>query len=255
MSPRRRRPAATGRPPARRRTRRPNKSNRPGRPNRTGGPRKRRRADDRLIGPLAAVVLGVALTVTVVNWLLAHWWVLIAPGALAALAGAGLLHRRRQRARREAVRARGLRYALPQLDALHHTRFEDAVRDLMHRDGCRDATRVGGSGDLGADVKATDPYGRRWVIQCKHRRDGLAGSAVGTPDLQILNGTARQVHGADVAVIVTNGRFTAPAVTFAEQQRLHVVDRHTLGAWAAGSRPLWELLRAVPPPREPTSLS
>ena len=81
------------------------------------------------------------------------------------------------------------------------------------------------------------------------------GSAVGTPDLQVLNGTARQVHGADIAVIVTNGRVTAPAVAFAKQQRLHVVDRHTLAAWASGSRPLWELLRAVPPPRKPTALS
>lgn len=97
-------------------------------------------------------------------------------------------------------------------------------------------------------MKATDPYGRRWVIQRKHRRNGLAGSAVGTPDLQVLNGTARQVHGADIAVIITNGRVTAPAVTFARQQRLHVVDRHILAAWASGSRPLWELLLAVPPP-------
>jgi restriction system protein len=78
---------------------------------------------------------------------------------------------------------------------------------------------------------------------------------VGTPDLQVLNGTARPVHGADVAVIVTNGRVTAPAVNFAKQQRLHVVDRQTLAVWASGSRPLWELLRAVPPPRRPTSLS
>ncbi|MET9108351.1 restriction endonuclease [Streptomyces zhihengii] len=157
---------------------------------------------------------------------------------------------RQQRARWEAVRAQGLRYGLPQLDALHHTRLEEAVRDLMRRDGCRDAQRVGGGGDLGADVKATDPYGRRWVVQCKHRRDGLAGSAVGTPDLQVLNGTACQVHGADIAVIVTNGRVTAPAVAFAQQQRLHVVDRHTLALWAVGSRPLWELLRAVPPPAD-----
>lgn len=49
-----------------------------------------------------------------------------------------------------------------QLDALHHTRSEDAVSDLMRRDGCRGARRVGGGGDLGADVKATDPFGRRW---------------------------------------------------------------------------------------------
>ncbi|MFF2009672.1 restriction endonuclease [Streptomyces sp. NPDC058195] len=241
MSPRRRRAVAAGRP-ARRRPRRP-------------GKRQRQRAREKLSGLLAATALAFAVVVAVVNWLLAHWWVLVTLGVLAGLAGCFWLHQKQQRARWEAARTHGLRYGLAQLDALHHTRFEEAVRELMHRDGCRDATRVGGGGDLGADVKATDPYGRRWVIQCKHRSKGLAGSAVGTPDFQVLNGTARPVHGADVAVIVTNGRVTAPAVTFAGQQRLHVVDRHTLGVWAAGSRPLWELLRAVPPPRGPAPLS
>lgn len=229
----------TRRPPARRRTRRPG----------------RRRKDSDLIGFLLAVAVVLAVVVTVVHWLLAHWWVIVLVLVLAGLAGGGWLYSLQQRARWETVRAQGLRYGLPQLDALHHSRFEEAIRDLMHRDGCRDAQKVGGGGDLGADVKATDPYGRRWVIQCKHRRNGSRGSAVGTPDLQVLNGTARQVHGADVAVIVTNGRVTAPAVTFAKQQRLHVVDRQTLGVWAAGSRPLWELLGAVPPPRRSTPLS
>lgn len=42
------------------------------------------------------------------------------------------------------------------------------------------------------------------------RCPGPAGdSAVGTPDLQVLNDTARQVHGADISVIRTNGRVTA----------------------------------------------
>ncbi|MFI2206757.1 restriction endonuclease [Streptomyces sp. NPDC020192] len=235
------RASATRRPPTRRPARRP--------------VRRRQRADDRLIGLLVGAAAVIALVVAVVNWLLAHWWILAVVGVGAVLAVGGWLYQRQQRARWEAARAQGLRYALPQLDALHHTRFEDAVRDLMRRDGCQDAVRVGGRGDLGADVKATDPYGRLWVIQCKHRRNGSAGSAVGTPDLQVLNGTARQVHGADIAVIVTNGRVTAPAVDFAKRQRLHVVDRRTLGVWASGSRPLWELLRAVPPPRRPDDLS
>ncbi|MER6015509.1 hypothetical protein [Streptomyces bluensis] len=51
----------------------------------------------------------------------------------------------------KAVRAQGLRYGLAQLDALHPSRFEDAVRDLMPRDGCQEAVRVGGGGDLGAE--------------------------------------------------------------------------------------------------------
>ncbi|MFH8242764.1 restriction endonuclease [Streptomyces sp. NPDC018321] len=229
------------RSPARRRTRRRG--------------RRQQQRDAQLVVFAVVAAAGIGLVVMVVNWLLAHWWVLVVVLALAVPAGAGWFYDRRQRARWEAVRAQGLRYGLPQLDALHHTRFEDAIRDLMRRDGCRNAQRVGGRGDLGADVKATDPFGRRWVIQCKHRRNGAQGSAVGTPDLQVLNGTARQVHGADVAVIVTNGRVTGPAVTFAKQQRLHVVDRQTLAVWASGSRPLWELLRAVPPPCRPTSSS
>ncbi|MFH9008922.1 restriction endonuclease [Streptomyces afghaniensis] len=224
------------RPPARRRTR-------------------RQQRDAQLIALAVVVTAVIGLVVMVVNWLLAHWWVLIAALVLAVCAGAGWLYSRQQQARWEAVPAQGLRYGLHELDALHHAKFEEAVRDLLRRDGCRDAQRVGGGGDLGADVKATDPLGRRWVIQCKHRRHGARGSAVGTPDLQVLNGTARPVHGADVAVVVTNGRVTAPAVDFARQQRLHVVDRQMLAVWASGSRPLWELLRAVPPPRRPTSLS
>ncbi|MFJ3214226.1 restriction endonuclease [Streptomyces flaveolus] len=221
------------RPPVRRRRRRPS---------------RRQQQDAQLIAFAVVAAAVIGLVVMVVNWLLAHWWVLVVALVFAVLAGAGWLYSRQQRARWEAVRAQGLRYGLPQLDALHHTRFEDAIRDLMQRDGCREAQRVGGRGDLGADVKATDPFGRRWVIQGKHRRNGAQGSPVGTPDLQVLNGTARQVHGADVAVIV-NGRVTGPAVAFAAQQWLHVVDRQTLAVWASGSPPLWELLRAIPPSR------
>ncbi|MCX4967610.1 restriction endonuclease [Streptomyces sp. NBC_00654] len=203
------------------------------------------------------VVAAVGLWVLggILNWLADHFWAV--PSALAVLVAGGVLWQRhrirlnRQRRTRESA----LRYPLARLDQLHHRDFEYAIRDLMIRDGCEDAVQVGGAGDNGADVKATDPYGRRWVIQCKHRRDGLAGAAVGTPDLQVLNGTGRPVHKGDVIVLVTNGRFSAPAVEFAKTQRLHLVDRRTLGAWAGGSRPLWELLGVVPPPRRPSSLS
>ena len=229
------------RPPARRRGRRPS--------------RRQQQAEARLLFGLALAAVALGLVVMVVAWLAAHRGVAVVTVLLAGLAGVVWVRRRRERAQWREAQLRGLRYALAQLDALHHQEFEQAVRELMRRDGCPDATRVGGRGDLGADVKATDPLGRRWVIQCKHRRDGERGSAVGTPDLQVLNGTARPVHQADIAVLVTNGRVTAPAQEFARQQRLHLVDRRLLATWAAGSQPLWDLLGALPPPRRPSALS
>ncbi len=93
--------------------------------------RRQRQRDAQLLVFAVVTAAGIGLVVMVVNWLLAHWWVLVVVLVLAGLAGAGWLSSRRQRARWEAVRAQGLRYGLPQLDALHHTRFEDAVRDLM----------------------------------------------------------------------------------------------------------------------------
>ncbi|MFF3015458.1 restriction endonuclease [Streptomyces sp. NPDC057939] len=206
-----------------------------------------------LFGLLAVVVF--SLVVGALRWLAAHPWGVVFVAVAAVCAAAAWWWRRAETVRWEQVRAQGLRYAVEQLDRLHHRQFEFAVRDLMHRDGCQDARQVGGRGDNGADVKATDPYGRRWVIQCKHRKDGWAGKPVGTPDLHVLNGTGRQIHGGDVLVMLTNGRITGNAVEFAKDQRLHLVDRHVLAQWAAGSRPLWELLRQVPPPRKPSSLS
>ncbi|MEU7116807.1 restriction endonuclease, partial [Streptomyces sp. NPDC046182] len=35
----------------------------------------------------------------------------------------------------------------------------------------------------------------------------------------------------------------------------HLANRAVLAEWAGGSKPLWEVLRAVPPPRQPTPLS
>ncbi len=222
--------------------------------------RYRRRVARRPNGPdiIALAVLSVVclgLVIAVAQWLLVHWQVLVMLTVVGGGAGVVWVQRRAERARWERAHAMSLRFQLSQLDALHHREFEYAIRDLMRRDGCPDAVQVGGAGDNGADVKATDPYGRRWVIQCKHRKRGTAGSPVGTPDLHVLNGTGRQLHGGDVVVLVTNGRFTSGCAPLAASQHLHLVDRQVLGEWAAGARPLWELVDRLPPPRRPSSLS
>ncbi|MFI8178608.1 restriction endonuclease [Streptomyces microflavus] len=239
-TPPRRRPAA--RRPARRRTP-------PYRRTRRRPSRRQQRRDARVFLLAAGTAAGLALAWAVISWLLLNWWALIVLGAIAAVSGTAWVHRYRQQQAWDRVRQQALRYGLPQLDALHHRDFEYAIRDLMRRDGCTDARQIGGAGDNGADVLATDPLGRTWVIQAKHRKDGDRGSAVGTPDLQRVNGTARQLYGADIVLVVTNGRFTTRCPPLAAQLNMHLADRRILATWASGGRPLWELLPKIPAPR------
>jgi restriction system protein len=119
-------------------------------------------------------------------------------------------------------------------DVLDADEFEWAVAALCERDGCADVEVVGGAGDLGADVVATAPDGRRVVIQCKRYGDT---HKVGSQDLQRFGGTCFTVHGAEVAAVVTTSDFTAPATEYAEQCGILCVDRRALRAWSDGTGP------------------
>lgn len=112
--------------------------------------------------------------------------------------------------------------------------FEDAIAALCERDGCLDVQVVGGAGDLGADVLATAPDGRRLVVQCK--RYGPANK-VGSQDLQRFGGTCYAVHEAEVAVCVTTSEYTEPALDYAEQCGILCLDGEALAAWSDGSAP------------------
>lgn len=215
---------------------------------------RRSKKQDEQIALLVGAVVAAGLVIAAVQWLLAHWWLLVLAAVVASVAGGFWLQQARQRAEWKRVRTQALRLRIAEIDALDHRAFEFSIRDLMRRDGCT-AERIGGAGDDACDVRATDPAGRVWAIQCKHRRDGDRGSAVGVGVLQQVNGTARQVHGADIAVVLTNGRFSSKAIPWGREHRIHLVDRRVLGEWAAGSRPLWDLLNRIPPPRRPTALS
>ncbi|MFD5972603.1 restriction endonuclease [Streptomyces bacillaris] len=186
------------------------------------------------------------------------------------LAAALLVLRRRRRARRVAEAVTEAAYGIvdagiAELDAAGEARpappeaarpvdyaeldpyaFEEAVAELCRRDGCADAEVVGGAGDLGADVLATTPDGRRLVVQCK--RYG-PGNRAGSQDLQRFGGTCYAVHGADIPLVVSTGGFTEPALEYAEQCGILCYGPEELAAWSeGGAPPPWD---ATEEPTEP----
>ncbi|REF00520.1 restriction endonuclease [Thermomonospora umbrina] len=175
------------------------------------------------------VWLLMELITAVIGLVLSVWW---GPPVTAAAGAAAVTLQLRARsavAADASARLAELRYTAAELDALSPLDFELAVRDLMVRDGLA-ARHVGRGGDQAADVIATDPAtGRTVVVQCKHT---TTGRNVTVEVIYQVNGTAGPVHGADMAVVVTNGGFTKDARLQAAAFRIVVVDRGLLQRWA-----------------------
>ncbi|MQY10084.1 hypothetical protein SRB5_01880 [Streptomyces sp. RB5] len=158
--------------------------------------------------------------------------VLVAGGVTVGLVRSGRREARAEKVRLEEEARRQARRSLDAVWRMTDREFEEYVAELCRRDGCTDVRRVGGAGDLGADVIGFLPDGRKLVVQCKryarHR-------SVGSRDLQTFNGTARAEHGADVPVFVASCVFTAPARSFAARQELVLIDINLLGFWNSGT--------------------
>ena len=201
-----------------------------------------RTRQDRIAFAVIAVVVLLSLwqvSATVLATAAALWWLLPIAAAVAGLAWAGRgLHRVRA-GRARAARLEQLRLPLAQLDVLHPTAFEHAVRDLMIRDGIR-ARHVGQQGDQAADAIGRDRAGRVFVAQCKHT---TVGGKVGVQVMYQVKGTAGPVHGAHVAFVVTNGSFTRDARAWGDRHAVHWVDRRRLQAWAESGASLYEVLQ------------
>lgn len=112
--------------------------------------------------------------------------------------------------------------------------FEQAIAYLCQRDGCTSVQVVGGAGDLGADVIATTPDGRRLILQCKRY---TPGHQVTGPDLQKFGGTCYSVHQAGVAAVVTTSGFTKQARQYAGHMRIGLWDNDALAGWASRTGP------------------
>lgn len=182
---------------------------------------------------------GPVIFVAVIGWLIL---LVVRPGVFIPWSVVGLLiaafvARKREKARHQRERAalRAVRSTeIARYHAMGPGAFEDAIAYLCERDGCTNARRVGGANDLGADVIAIAPDGRRIVIQCK--RYGPT-TKVGSQDVQRFGGTCYAVHGAHVAAVVTTSVFTKPAAEYARHQRIRLFDEMALAAWASRTGP------------------
>ncbi|GAA4957058.1 restriction endonuclease [Actinoplanes utahensis] len=192
---------------------------------------RRRRRRGRTISPgaafaaLAGAFLALSLLVEAVR---EH------PGIAAAITGtliatgAAWFHLRAAADRRLAEHERHISVT----DGMSGTEFEFFIARLMRAGGCRGVRVSGGSGDMGADVTGRAPDGRRIVVQCKRYTGPL-----GSPHVQRFAGTARTIHGADVALLVTTGHPTRQARDVARRCHITLVDRTALARWVTTGVP------------------
>lgn len=178
-----------------------------------------------------AVAAGAAWVVvrSITLWVTTHPGALLVVAVLGCLGATGITRAARPVAGRPAG-------TVQEFTSLDPAEFEQAVAGLCWRDGCRDVRVVGGAGDLGADVLATTPDGRRLLLQCKRY---APGRNVGSPEVQRVGGTYAVVHHADLALVVTTGGYTDAARDYAHQAGIRLIDSAGLDAWARGGRPPW----------------
>ncbi|HEY0640446.1 MAG TPA: restriction endonuclease [Pseudonocardiaceae bacterium] len=186
---------------------------------------------------LLAIGAAVPLVLLVGSWVRRNTWVLwLAAAAVAAAVGVWLLVETRLRRAAE-ERLRELTSGIEATDGMTGTQFEHWTAALLRRSGFTDVRVSGGAGDRGADLTAISPAGALVVVQCKRYKET---TKVGSPDVQRFAGTVRSLHGADVALLVTTGGVTAPALAIAAQLGITVLTRHELAEWATYDR--------LPPP-------
>ncbi|QMU77561.1 restriction endonuclease [Streptacidiphilus sp. PB12-B1b] len=190
-------------------------------------PARRRTARRQPPSPAARWLAGVLVTAV----LIAAVPVL---GAVLAvgLVGGGVYSVRRHRAA-AALRAVQLGHIGSYL-AMTPKAFEHALADLCRRDGCTRVSVVGGAGDLGADVLATTPDGRRMVLQAKRY---APTHKVGSPDVQKVGGTYAIVHRAQLAAVVTTSGYTRAAADYAARAGIRLYGQRELAAWASRTGP------------------
>lgn len=152
---------------------------------------------------------------------------------------AGLFTRIDRLARRRPALPNHTVFQLATFERMRPDHFERAIAELSVRSSdVHSASVHGGANDRGRDVLVHLRDGRRILIQCK-RYTGK--NKVTSEDVQKVNGTWRDIHGCDLAVIVTTSGFTRSAIdtNFLLPTPIRLTDGTGLVSWANGGTPPW----------------
>jgi hypothetical protein len=110
--------------------------------------------------------------------------------------------------------------------ALSPPEFERLVARHLERLGYTDMWVVGGAGELGVDVRASDAFGRPVVARCMRYRPG---ATVGSAEVQRFFDAAARA-GAAGGVFVTTSSFTPSAAALARDRDVVLVTGDQLAA-------------------------
>ncbi|OWA35005.1 endonuclease [Saccharibacillus sp. O16] len=102
--------------------------------------------------------------------------------------------------------------------------FERYLQRLFAELGYEEVHKTNTSGDFGADLVFEDRYGARTVLQAK--RYALS-NPVGLSAVQEVYGSMR-VYGAQRAIVLTSGRYTAACRKLAAYNEVVLLDREDL---------------------------
>lgn len=108
--------------------------------------------------------------------------------------------------------------------------FETFTGRALEAMGYTSVRRVGGAGDLAADLTALDPQGRSAIVQCKRY---TPGSKVGSPALQSFIGMKSIHHRVERGIFVTTADYSQQAIDLAKEHGIVLIDGDDLVKIAA----------------------
>jgi restriction system protein len=189
--------------------------------------RKRRRSRSSLSNDIRvtanlALVAAVFLLAVLVIWTVVATHGLVILGLLTILGlyiynRVRLRHREEERQRAEYLARLETARRVEDLMMLSPAEFEQTVAMLLASDGFREVERIGGAGDLTADIRGLDPDGHPFVAQCKRYSHG---HRVGSPEVQQFIGMGFQHHRASRLYYFTTSDYSGPARTLAAGHRI-----------------------------------